>query len=179
MFSLVSLAHRRSRADATHPELQTGVPRMKWDLSSWGHGIKCWDSPVIQDGRSRPHRDAVIWSMKATCTHLPGALSPPLPTDWALQADLPIVSQRGYAYSREQAHISPFFDQRIKLSFASEPNRVSSYWGVPHEAEELFLGTNLGGSVTQATEKVSSMPGWAKSPQCDGWQPWEESGWLE
>ena len=30
--------------------------------------------------------------------------------------------------SRATAHTSPFSDQRIKLSFASEPNWVSFYW---------------------------------------------------
>ena len=51
-------------------------------------------------------------------------------------------------FSRAGAPTSPFFDQRIKLSFASEPNSVSFYCLQRHGPEGPLLGTSSGGSVT-------------------------------
>ena len=50
-------------------------------------------------------------------------------------------------YSITRPPVSTFFAQRIKLSFASEPNLVLFYWLKQHQAEGLLLGTNSGGSV--------------------------------
>lgn len=181
MLSFVSLARRRSWAEASLPELQTGVPSMKWHLGSWVMWQSAVHGTVIQDGRSGPsQRCCDLKHEQHTCTHLTRTLSPPLPADRTLQADLPTVSQAEYVYSRKQAHISPFFDQRIKLSFASELNLVSFYWCVPHGAEELFLGTNLGGSATQAHWE-SQFYAWVGRKLTVWWltEPWEESGLLE
>lgn len=51
-------------------------------------------------------------------------------------------------YFRVWAHISPFFNQRIKFFFASEPNSVSFYWLKWHQAGRGLLGPDSKGKVT-------------------------------
>lgn len=54
------------------------------------------------------------------------------------------------------AHTSPFSGQRMKLSFASEPNSVSFYLLERHEAEDPLLTPDLGGSVTISEPRLES-----------------------
>ena len=52
--------------------------------------------------------------------------------------------------SRARVPTSPFFDQRIKLSFASESNLVSFYWLKQHRAGRLLLRTDAKGLITNS-----------------------------
>ena len=81
---------------------------------------------------------------------IPRELCPrPSPLIERHKAAPPTVPRGERRNSGERARTSPFFDQRIKLSFAYEPNLVSFYWYERHKAEGLFLGTDSGRSVTQ------------------------------
>lgn len=125
-----------------------------------------------------PHRDAMIRSMNNGHAPTSWELSPlPSPLTEPSKQTCPQSLRENMCTLESKL---TFFDQRIKLSFASELNLVSFYWCVPHGAEELFLGTNLGGSVTRAHWESQFYA--CVGQKLTVWQlsePWEESGWLE
>ena len=150
MLSLVSLAHKVSRADASHSELQTRVPGTKRHLSSrtvWGSATH---DTAIQDGGRRPCAEMLRSGAREHARAHPARTLPPPPLIERHKAAPPTVPRGERRNSRERARTSPFFDQRLKLSFAYEPNLVSFYWYERHRAEGPFLGTDSGRSVTQA-----------------------------
>ena len=65
---------------------------------------------------------------------------PPLPLQGNLQVS-PDHCLLGIACTWTWVCISPFFDQRINLPFASKINLFSFYWLIGHLTEEHLLGT--------------------------------------
>ena len=147
VLSLVSHAHRGPRAEALHPALQTRIPIVKQlcrHLSSvrtlnprWRRWAVCRDAaPALRPG---------AWAAQLRLPHESSA--PPTPRWQEPYKAAPPQPVGESMNSTARAHTSPFLEQRIKLSFASEPNSVSIYRLEWHRAEEPLLGTNLGGSV--------------------------------
>ena len=141
MLSLVSLAHMVPCEEALHPALQTRVPGAKNGYTSTSARravctIAARDT-TIQDGggglcaerlRTTPQSKmaapgAGIRSVSSTANP---ARTPASPCWWDPYKAALSVACWERMLSRGQARTSPFFDQRIKLSFASKPNSVAS-----------------------------------------------------
>ena len=152
MLHLVSLAHRVLCAAVLHPELQTRkvTPQLRgrvetccqWHLNSrW----RQWQA-VRRDTAPRTW----MWSQSSTAALAPRELQPPTPSpQWGepYRASPPIPCPK-HVCSRARAPTPPFSDQRIKLSFVSEPNSVSIYWHGQHQRRGPLLGPNSKGLVT-------------------------------
>ena len=132
MLSLVSLAHGVLRAEALHLALQAKVPSAKW-LHLW---VACVQKCCTRHFSSRRQwwamcKDAApgIW----ICSTLSRAVAPnleelcPPPHWWEPYKAAHQWPLGESVYSRARACTFPLFDQRIKLSFASDPNLVSCY----------------------------------------------------
>ena len=132
-------------AEASHLALQTRVA----DTSAQGLTVcrSAQHNTALDDGGGHAQRHwarTAIWPwVSSQLCALRELCAPQKP----YKAAWPTACQgAGIMCSRAQACISPAFNQRIKLSFASEPNSV---WIERHQARGHLPGTNLKGSVTE------------------------------
>lgn len=141
---IVSLVHQVQHAEALSPPLQTRVPSLKGPCI-----VQKYLSPrhSTQNG-SGGGPDAktlhsVVWpgawamQLCLQASHHGGWLLPAPP----YKAALPMVHEE-YMDSRASVHNFPFFDQKIKLSFASELLR-HVLLAERHRAGGLLLGPKL------------------------------------
>ena len=134
--SLVSLVHRIPHAEVLHPALQTRVPGAKW-LQLTLQLIR----PFAEMLHLAP-QSGVLWATKLHPICKNSASLPPLPADKnSIKQPCSSCPFRESMYSRVRAHTTRFFDQRMKVSFASELNLVLFYWLKWHQAEVALLGT--------------------------------------
>lgn len=170
MLSHVSLARRVPQAEAWHPEFQTRAPRVKrWlcplpqlsrrhkqaprgSLLKMAAACSRWWHPA-QDGGSRTRTaPALCASLLETQLHRNSensllSLADKIP---AKPRRPPLFSLWGRICTLE-LNLEPLHsDQRMKLSFVSEPTLVSVYWLEQHGARGSLLGTIIvGGWVTE------------------------------
>ena len=149
----VSFVHRMWLADTLSPELQTSVPSVKQlcstNTSTPAMCRSAAQHTTIQDGSGRLCVKTV-WSAWAARRWLSRQSSTPSLLTEPSKAALRIAFQ-GLLTPDTVSSISPFFDHRIQLSFASESNLVSFSWLKWQQAEGPLLGTNPGRLVTLKT----------------------------
>ena len=145
MLSLVSLAHKVPRVEASHPALQTTVPSEKWlpNTSAQDHVQELrttlnsrWRRRVVC--RNAPR--AVMWSVsRAASPDRQGLHFRPAVGNPVKQLCPWLVEMGESVCSRAQAHIPPFFDQ------------IQAFLGlVQLPAREHSLGSDSKGSVTKS-----------------------------
>lgn len=140
MTGQVSSVHRMWLADTLSPALQTSVPKAK----------------QLQPGVEALPRTPQFTMAETLCGLGPERLwlsresSAPCLLTEPRKAALPTAFQ-GVTAPATRSAISPFFDHRKQLPFASEPNLASFSWLKWQQAEGPLLGTNPGRLVTLKT----------------------------
>ena len=161
MLSLVSLAHKVSRADASHSELQTRVPGTKRHLSSrtvWGSATH---DTAIQDGGRRPCAEMLRSGAREHArAHPARTLPPPLPTDRTSQSS-PTHSPSGRTQElrRASSHLSVLRSKdKAFLCLWTESGLLLLVWAT--QGRRTLFGDRLG--------KVSNTGALRKSVLCLG-----------
>ena len=135
LLSLASLAHWVPCAEALHQALQTRAPSGKRLVPTLqlrrAMGRSSGRTPHSRWQRWAANQDAApgsaIWRRSSAAVPAHKNSSPFRAEQKPIKAAPPTAFQLKLG-SRAQAHTSPFFDQRIKLSLASKPNSVSFCW---------------------------------------------------
>ena len=151
------LAFRGSSAEALHLNLRIRVPSTTPTILS-DTSIGCVQRHCTQDTQLKMSvadhvqrccvRHCNLKHEQYNCTyHATILLLPTADKDTIKQSQW--LTVRDSMPSRVKIWISPFFDQRIKLSFAFELNSVLFCWRERHWAEGPLLGEDSEGWMTQ------------------------------